>query len=164
MQLFLMQHGTALSEEQDAERPLSRFGIEQVRKSAAGVRRLLQGFDLIACSPKRRAHQTAALVAEAVRFPYSDILVSEAFLPKAEPDEVMSLLDREAGGSRILLVGHQPCLGRLAACLLQGGEVRFENAGLCALRRIAADQSAILDFLLTAEHLAGLGASRISGS
>ena len=164
MQLYLMQHGTALSKEEDAERPLSSFGIEQVRKSAAGIRRLLQGFDLIACSPKRRAHQTAALVAEAVRFPYSDILVSEAFLPKAEPEEVMNLLDREARGSSILLVGHLPCLGRLAAYLLQGGEVRFENAGLCALHRPAADQPAVLDFLLTAEHLAGFGASRTSGS
>ena len=164
MRLYLMQHGTALSKEEDAERPLSSFGIEQVRKSAAGIRQLLPGIDLIACSPKRRAHQTAALVAEAVRFPYSDILVSEAFLPKAEPQEVMGLLDREAGDSRILLVGHQPCLGRLATDLLQGGEVRFENAGLCALHRPAAEQPAILEFLLTTEQLAGLGSSRASGS
>lgn len=164
MQLYLMQHGVAMAKEEHAERPLSAAGIDQVRKSAAGIRQLLPGFDLIACSSKRRAHQTAALVAEAVRFPHSDILVSKSLLPDAEPQQVMSLLEQEATDSRILLVGHQPWLGRLAGHFLQGGKVRFENAGLCAFETSGISQAAVLDFLLTAEHLARLGATRSTSS
>ena len=164
MQLYLMQHGVALTKEENIERPLSTAGIDQVRKAAAGIRQLLPGFDLIACSSKRRAHQTAALVAEAMRFPYSDILISENLLPEAEPQDVMSLVTREAADSSILLVGHQPCLGRLAGFLLQGGEVRFENAGLCAFEISAKGQPAVLNFLLTAEQLARLGAARATAS
>ena len=164
MQLYLMQHGVALTKEENLERPLNTTGIDQVRKSAAGIRQLLPGLDLIACSPKRRAHQTAALVAETMRFPYSDILVSENLLPEAEPQEVMSLVAREAADSGILLVGHQPCLGRLAGFLLQGGDVRFENAGLCAFEISANGPPAILNFLLKAEHLARLGTARATTS
>lgn len=164
MHLYLMQHGVAMTKAENAERPLSEVGIVQVRQAAAGIRQLLPGFDLIACSTKRRAQQTAALVAEAVRFPYSDILASESLLPEAGPEEVLDLLEREDAGSRILLVGHQPCLGRLASHFLQGGELRLENAGLAAFTTSPSGQPPVLDFLLTAGHLARLGATRSSPS
>lgn len=153
MQLYLMQHGLALSKEDDPERPLSPAGVDQVRESAAGIRQLRLSFDLIAASPKRRAQQTAALVAEAVRYPYSDILTTEALLPQANPEEVLTHLESEADDSRILLVGHLPLLEVLAARLLGGGQIAFEQAGLCLLEKAVADEVARLQFLLTAAHL-----------
>jgi phosphohistidine phosphatase len=163
MQLYLMQHGMALSAQEDAERPLSPAGVDQVRASAAGIRQLKLAFDLIISSPKRRAHQTAALVAESLRYAYSDISRSESLLPRAEPGEVLKSLAGEPAGSRVLLVGHQPLLGRLARHLL-GGEVALENAGLCGFEYDAEKPACRLTLLLNAGQLARFGAVRSVGS
>ena len=69
MKVYLMQHALAYSSEEDQERPLSPAGIDQAKAAAKGIKRLGLTFDLIVTSPKRRAHQTAALIAEGVRFP-----------------------------------------------------------------------------------------------
>jgi len=76
MEIYLLRHGQAVSEQEDPARPLSRDGVEQIQASASAIRRLGLVFDVIVCSPKRRSHQSAALVAEAIRYPYSDILES----------------------------------------------------------------------------------------
>ena len=92
MRLYLMQHALAYSSAEDSERPLNPDGVKQAKKSASGIKRLGLDFDLIMTSPKRRAQQTAALVAEAVRYPYSDIMTTEALLPDRTPDGLLELL------------------------------------------------------------------------
>jgi phosphohistidine phosphatase len=162
MQLYLMQHGLALSEQEDAERPLSPGGVEQIQDAAAGMKQLRLAFDLIISSPKRRAHQTAALVAEAVRYPYSDILVSDSLLPQADPKDILELLVVEPSQSHILIVGHQPCLGKFASLLLGGGGVTIENAGLSAFAYDKEKAFSTLNFLLTADQLARFRPGRAS--
>lgn len=156
MELYLMQHGLALSAEEDAERPLSPVGIAQVKASAAGLKALSLAFDLICASPKRRAQQTAALVAEALRYPYSDILATETLLPNADPAHFLELLQRESNCPRVLAVGHLPNLDTLAKGLLGGGRLRFENAGLVGLQQAEADGPSTLFCLLTPDQLACL--------
>ena len=117
MRLYLMQHALAYSSEEDSERPLNPDGIKQAKQSAKGIKRLGLVFDLIMASPKRRAKQTAALVAEEVRYPYSDIMTTEALLPDRTPDELLELLQKESTDSRILIVGHLPHLARLTEAL-----------------------------------------------
>ncbi len=153
MKLYLMQHALAYSAEEDRERPLSPPGISQAKATARGIKRLGLEFDLIVASPKRRAHQTAALIAESVRFPYSDILTTEAALPDQAPQVLFELLQKEAPGSRILVVGHQPQMAKVANALLQGGTVLIENAGLSCFEVDQAGQSR-LEFHLRAEQLA----------
>ena len=114
MRLYLMQHALAYSSAEDSERPLNPDGVKQAKQSASGIKRLGLDFDLIMTSPKRRAQQTAALVAEAVRYPYSDIMTTEALLPDQTPDGLLELLQKESTESRILVVGHLPHLARLA--------------------------------------------------
>ena len=109
-------------------------------------------FDLIVASPSRRSHQTAALIAEGVRFPYSDILTTEAVLPDRPPQELLDLLGKEAADSRVLVVGHMPHLAKLASALMQGGELLIENAGLTCFDLSGADP-ARLEFHLRAEQL-----------
>jgi len=163
MQLYLMQHGLAFSQQESPERPLSPEGVTQVRNSAAGIRQLQLRFDLIAASPKRRAKQTAALIAEAVRYPHSDILITEALLPKADPEAILAILDHEAPDSRVLLVGHQPLLGALTCHLLGSATITYEQAGLCLLERPEVAAPATLGFLLTANHLSRLAAASTTG-
>jgi phosphohistidine phosphatase len=148
-----MQHAFAYSSEEDNQRPLSPAGIDQAKAAAKGIKRLGLTFDLIVASPKRRAHQTAALIAEKVRFPHSDIMTTEAVLPQGQPQELLDLLQKEAPQSSVLVVGHMPQLGKLSSQLLQGGEMLFENAGLACFE-ISSSHPARLEFLLTAQQLA----------
>ena len=152
MRLYLMQHAVAYSTEENSERALSPAGVEQAKLSAQGIRRLGLEFDLIMTSPKRRAKQTAALVAEEVRYPYSDILTTEALMPDRSPGEFLELLQKESTDSRILIVGHLPQLAHLAATLTQGGDLIFENAGLTCLE-MSGPKTARLEFHLQAAHL-----------
>ena len=69
MKLYLMQHALAYPAEEFGERPLSPAGIKQAKAAGRGIKKLGLGFDLIVTSQKRRAQQTAALIAEAVRYP-----------------------------------------------------------------------------------------------
>ena len=152
MRLYLMQHALAYSAEEDAERPLNPDGVKQAKHSASGIKRLGLVFDLIMTSPKRRAKQTAALVAEAVRYPYSDIMTTEALLPDRAPDGLLDLLQKESTESRLLVVGHLPHLARLAETLTGGGDLVFENAGLTCLE-MSGPKTARLAFHLQAGHL-----------
>ncbi len=158
MEIYFMQHGQAVSDQEDPARPLSREGVAQIQLSAKAVQRLGLAFDVIICSPKRRSHQTAALVAEAIRYPYSDILESETVLPKAEPKELIQKLSQMIG-DKILVVGHLPNLSRLVSHLFDRDRemVRFENGGLVCLE-LGTDGN-ILRSALTAEQMQKLGRS-----
>jgi phosphohistidine phosphatase len=153
MKLYLMQHALAYRAGEDPERPLSPEGVAQAKAAARGIKRLGLGFDLIITSPKRRAHQTAALIAEAVRYPYSDILTTDAVLPDQQPQGLLDLLQKEPDDSRVLVVGHMPQLANLSRAVMQGGELLFQNAGLCGFELDGAPP-ARLEFHLTAEQLA----------
>ena len=153
MKVYLMQHALAYSSQEDQERPLSPAGIDQAKAAAKGIKRLGLSFDLIVTSTKRRAHQTAALIAEGVRFPHSDIMTSEVVLPQGQPQELLDLLQKESPQSSVLVVGHMPHLEKLSSQLLQGGEMLFENAGLACFE-ISSSHPARLEFLLTAQQLA----------
>ena len=67
-----MQHALAYPAEENPERALSPTGIGQAKAAGRGIKRLNLSFDLIVASPKRRSHQTAALIAESVRFFFND--------------------------------------------------------------------------------------------
>lgn len=153
MKVYLMQHALAYSSQEDQERPLSPAGIDQAKAAAKGIKRLGLSFDLIVTSTKRRAHQTAALIAEGVRFPHSDIMTSQVVLPQGQPQELLDLLQKESPQSSVLVVGHMPHLEKLSSQLLQGGEMLFENAGLACFE-ISSSHPARLEFLLTAQQLA----------
>ena len=153
-----MQHGQAVDEQEDPARPLSRDGVSQIQASARAIQRLGLAFDIIICSPKRRSHQTAALVAETIRYPYSDILESDSVLPQAEPEALLKKLAQMIG-DKILVVGHLPNLSRLVSTLLVSEKeiVRFENGGLVCIEKKA--DSNILVSALSAGQMQRLGRS-----
>ena len=152
MKLYLMQHALAYPSEENPERSLNPAGIDQAKTAARGIKRLNLSFDLIVASPKRRSHQTAALIAESVRFPYSDILTTEAILPDRPPKELFTLLQKESAENQILVVGHMPHLAKVASDLLQGGRLLIENAGLTCFD-IIEPEAATLEFHLRPEQL-----------
>jgi phosphohistidine phosphatase len=161
MQLYLMQHGQAVPETENPEQPLSREGVAQVQASAAAMKKLGIAPDLIVCSPKKRSRQSAALVAEGVNYPYSDIVETEAVKPAAPADDAVSFLRQNPACTSVLIAGHLPSLTRIASLLLGGDSpvrLRFENGGLC---RIDTDSltpgTAELVFHLSAKQMRILG-------
>jgi phosphohistidine phosphatase len=153
MKLYLMQHALAYPAEENPERPLNPTGVKQAKVAAKGIKRLGLKFDLIITSTKRRAQQTAALVAEEIRYPYSDILSSKSVLPSSSSQELLDLLQKEATDSHIMVVGHLPHLAKFASDIMQGGELIFENTGLACFD-FSGPKSAQLEFHLKAEQLA----------
>lgn len=117
--LFLMRHGHALSPGEagvgtDALRPLSDKGIRDVPRMAAELARREDAPTLVLHSPFKRAAQTAALAAAALKSG-----PPEAFVPldnTLPPEQVLErLLDRAGQAACALAIGHQPQLGELAA-------------------------------------------------
>ncbi|MEJ2470058.1 MAG: histidine phosphatase family protein [Desulfuromonadales bacterium] len=154
MKLYLMQHADAYSAEEDPERALSPIGVEQAKQAGQACKKLALQFDLLISSPKRRARQTAALIAEAIRYPYSDILTTNAVLPDRPAEEFLDVLGKEPSDSHILVVSHLPFLDNLARHLMQGGELIFENAGLTGLE-MSGPATARLECHLQRRHLVG---------
>jgi phosphohistidine phosphatase len=117
MNLYFLRHGEALDGAQypDHGRPLSSHGLQQ----AAGVGRFCreQGirFDHVFCSPLLRARQTVeTLQREAGVTP---IQTTELLSSSSDPHQILLAL-RSLDREDVLLVGHEPHLGKTVSLLL----------------------------------------------
>ena len=136
MVLYLVRHGEALPKEIDAEQGLSERGKQNARKAAVFLRKIGAQVELIQESGKRRATQTAEIMAAAVT-PGRPPEQARGLDPL---DPVGPLVERLGSQkSNSMLVGHLPFLSRLASTLLTGREepdvVRFPPAGVACLAR-----------------------------
>lgn len=123
MLVYLIRHAIAVKADEagtsDAERPLTRMGIQRMRQCARGLVRLGVTFDAIWTSPLVRARSTADLVAR--EFSLAGAVSEQACLkPGADLGKTIEALRHEPKGARIALVGHEPHLGQLATYLLTG--------------------------------------------
>lgn len=115
MDLLLWRHAEAEDGEDDLKRRLTERGERQAKLMGAWIREHQPKDMRIIVSPSIRTQQTA----EALKLPYET-------LRKIGPDACVSELIAAAGwpdapGS-VLVIGHQPSLGRLASLLLAGQE------------------------------------------
>lgn len=139
MELYLMQHGLSLSKELDPEQPLSPVGRDQVQKAARAARLMGLNFDLMVTSPKKRAQQTAALLAEAVDYPTGGIRVTDAvkaMTPWASTLAYLEEMQQRFELQRVCIVGHMPSIGEIVSAIITSGckaAVQIENAGICRL-------------------------------
>ncbi len=134
MTLFLVQHGEAKPESEDPERSLTERGAEIVGRMAEWAARNRIKVDQIQHSGKRRAEQTATIVAQHLNPPKGVIAVN-GLSPKDDVTLVAATL--RGVQESIMVVGHLPHLGRLVSLLLTGNPeievVRFRNAGIVCL-------------------------------
>jgi phosphohistidine phosphatase len=156
MDVYLIQHGLAASEEQDPRRPLTEHGRAAVAKVARYLAEL-RGQLVCAAIPeiwhsgKLRAQQTAEVFAQALRPPPA-LIVRSGMNPNDDPRPLSEELSakRERPGS-LMLVGHLPHLARLAGALLTGDDritpVQFVNAGV--VRIVPAERSWSVAWYLT---------------
>jgi phosphohistidine phosphatase len=126
MELVLWRHAEAEDGIPDMKRALTDKGRRQAARVAKWLRPRLEGQWEILVSPATRTRQTADALGldYDVRIPLGTSATEEALL-------------REAGwpgnGKNVMIVGHQPTLGRVAARLLTGqaGELTIRKGALC---------------------------------
>ena len=111
MELILWRHAEAHEGAPDLERELTGKGNKQAEKMAAFLRARLPETTRILVSPAVRAQQTARA--------FSKTFITE---PGVGPDASAQSLLRATGWpdaeGAVLVVGHQPVLGQIAALLL----------------------------------------------
>ena len=100
----------------DDERPLTKDGRRRTREAAAGLARVVEGWELVATSPWKRAAQTAGAVAKALK---SDLVECPALIPDARLEDALAWL-KTRKEKKIAIVGHEPHLSELASWLLTG--------------------------------------------
>ena len=141
MNLYLLRHGVAAEPgvagyEPDSERPLTAKGENRLREAARAMKVLGLSFDLILSSPFLRAKQTAAIIAKSLKL-RKKLACSDDLTPAGNPRLLIQELNLFRPEPRnVLLVGHEPYLGKLVALLAAGNtslEIDFKKGGLCKL-------------------------------
>ncbi len=136
MEIYLMQHGEAYAEDRDPERSLTPGGEDQICSSGKALRKLGVDVDLIVSSPKKRARQTAEIVAGELGYPKEGIEVTETLEPLAPSEDAIAYLGRFRDKGKLLLAGHLPSLGAIASNLMsERGHfpIHFEMGGVCRI-------------------------------
>jgi len=136
MKLYLVQHAQAVSKEQNPGRPLSEKGFADAAKMAAFLLNAGVLVDEVAHSGKTRAEETADVLAKTV-WPGKAAVHLDGLGPNDNTDHLLH--GAEAAGGDLMVVGHQPFLGRIAARCLTGREdgvtVGFKPGTIVCLER-----------------------------
>ena len=130
LNLMLLRHAkSSLADagQEDSDRPLNDRG----RLAAAAVGRYMASNSLVPqlvlCSPATRARETWGLVAgELTAAPA--ILIAAEIYDFGDGKALMDCLRRKAGAApSVLLVGHNPSIGRLAQSLAGAGDKKLRE-------------------------------------
>ncbi len=135
MQLYLVQHGEAVPAEQDADRPLTDKGQADARAMAAYMHALGVSGIAIWHSDKLRSIQTAAAFATTL-----DAAGPEPYKHIGPNADIARLAaEVSAREADLLVVSHQPYLGRLVSYLVAGrprdGVIEFVPGTAACLQR-----------------------------
>ncbi len=113
MELILWRHADAQDGPVDDERELTDKGRRQAARMAKWLRPRLEGKWKVLASPAARARQTA----DALGCPYETCLTLG---PLETEDALLRVAGWPGGDCNVVVVGHQPTFGRVAARLLSG--------------------------------------------
>jgi phosphohistidine phosphatase len=136
MKLYLLQHGDALPDEVNPERPLSEHGRNDVIRLAEFVGKNDIRVQRVHHSGKTRARETAEIVAARMA---SGVKIEAT--TGLNPNDPVEPWAKQINNWQedTLLVGHMPFMGRLAAYLLSGNSssqfVAFEPGSMLCLDR-----------------------------
>jgi phosphohistidine phosphatase len=141
VKLYLVQHGEAVSEQENPERPLTDSGRRDVTKIARFLKQEDVEIDRLWHSPKRRAVETAEILAEALQI--RELCEERKGLTPNDPVEpvfeTVQKIRPEDEIESLMIVSHLPFLQRLAALCLEGSPsespVQFHMGGVVCLER-----------------------------
>ena len=116
MDMILWRHAEAFEArevEDDLDRALTPKGERQAQRMAAWLNRQLPASTRVLVSPARRAQQTAAALERKFK-------TVPALAPEATVEALLHSVRWPEAREPVLVVGHQPTLGLVAAYLLSG--------------------------------------------
>ena len=138
MEIYLLRHGIAADLgskiHSDSERPLTEEGFNEMRDEAKGMKRLGLEFTTVLTSPLIRAKQTAAAVAEILNAS-SKIKLCQALGIPLIRSALVEELETFHSEDKVMMVGHEPDMGHLAAYFLGTAKIRFpfKKGSLCRI-------------------------------
>ena len=118
MDLILWRHAEAQDGVPDMERKLTSKGQKQADKMATFLRARLPNEVRILVSPAKRTQQTALALTK--HFSTEDYLA-----PGNSAEDILTSIGWPDSDETVLLVGHQPVLGQIAAKLLANIDAGF---------------------------------------
>ena len=98
----------------DLERRLSPMGRKQSERVAAWLDQRLPSRFALFCSPAQRARETAGALGMPAK-------VDDALAPNADPERILELAGWPGYKGTVVLVGHQPDLGKVLGRILGAG-------------------------------------------
>jgi len=138
MILYIVRHAIAETLRPgitDGERKLTEEGIKKMKEVAAGLRTVDAVPEVILSSPLVRARQTADILMEAFdRKPELKMLA--ALAPPGDRPELYREIRKHEKADGVMIVGHEPLLGAIAAEVLSGSldcRLTFKKGGACAI-------------------------------
>ncbi len=148
MLLYLVQHAEARSEAEDPRRDLTEKGRMDIEAVSHHLKRLKVEVKEIFHSGKTRAHTTANILGEHLQ-PSAGVSEAPGLAPMDAPELWAERIAKT--DDNIMLVGHLPHLGRLAALLMSGDKersvVNFQMGGAVRLQHMGENQWA-LDWMI----------------
>lgn len=162
--LLLLRHAKAEASSpdgQDRHRALAERGRKDAGRIGKAIRKLGAAPDVILCSPSTRTRSTVERLLE--KLEQAPPTLFEPSIYEASDEDLLKLL-RAQSADRVLIVGHNPGLERLAARLLSSSPeaVRLPTCGFARLdfeiddwRRVA-DAPGRLEWVLNPEILASI--------
>lgn len=122
----------------DLDRPLSAEGLAEAEAAGRWLRENRLVPDCVLCSPSRRTRETLEAVLAAVGYVDQRI---EPSVYEATPGMLIALADAHRDVGRLMIVGHNPGLERVAALLHSGqsGDYRGMPPGGIAVLHTPAD-------------------------
>ena len=129
VRLVLVRHAEAAPGEPDELRPLTPNGRDSARALGEQLAADDVRPDAVLTSPLLRARETGAELARALDAPVEP---DERLAPGATTESVLQLV--RGRGDTVVVVGHQPDCGRIAAELSGGPEPPFPAGGTFELQ------------------------------
>lgn len=111
MELILWRHAEAQNGAPDLQRELTVKGHKQAEKMAGFLRSRLPENLRILVSPAKRTQQTAQALS-------NNFITEPAIAPGASARDILEAVGWPDSEESVLIVGHQPALGLIAALLL----------------------------------------------
>jgi phosphohistidine phosphatase len=136
MAFYIVQHGLSLPKDQDPQKGLAPEGMQDVRRIAAVARDYGVNVERIVHSGKKRALQTAEILADVLK-PGAGIEEISGINPL---DDVVAFAPQADFQANTMVVGHLPFLERLTSFLIYGRQepivFKLQNGGILCLDQI----------------------------
>ena len=148
MDLILWRHAEAADDTPDRARELTAKGVKQAGKVATFLRQHLPDDYRILVSPTTRTQQTAAALTH-------KFTLAPAVVNGASAQAVLQAARWPDAGGTVLIVGHQPTLGEVAAHLLgcDGQSFSIKKGSLWWFSRREGSEQATLRLVITPDFL-----------